>query len=661
LGKKEGLMKTSSDYLYWLKYDFDNLFETYDGTGGLLVFRPWPGGFNNIRMSLELAAVFAYLKNRTLVIPPTDHFYLLKGDNHLSDFFDLEDIGLKTLDFEAFSDAEGIECTWEAVESRYKAIQVGLGSDKKPSSGNITLNFEKIPPPPGFTKRKQVLNWHEIADDQDPVLFFNKTLLGNFYQVAYSSRMHQATRFVARHVHYSAEILQLASTFIHQLGDRQYYAMHVRRNDFQYKHVRIPCELIVKHIDGSIPTGSKLYIATDHQDRAFFEPLKNKYDVCFYDDFCGERKIANNLIPIIEQLICTRALLFIGQELSTLSSYIYRLRGYMDDIENKEYYVNTSEYKASDQLPFRKAFHCDNNWLREHKDGWDFGESKIFVSIASYRDRQLQETIESAIHHATDPGRVVIGINLQDSEQYHDELKAKAYQNVKFLYTPPDQSKGVVSARRDIIDALYAKEDYFLQIDSHTRFKENWDNILINQLESIPGDKVIISTYPNGFVYPDPELAYLKLPHNAPLIFEKFINDDRRDNRFKPRNLVSLKDYEVVDNMRIAAGFLFADSRWIEEVPLPKEGILSYGEEDYLTFLSFLKGWEIKVPSEAVVWHNYDWRDRDGKPYRLCRSTSGIDMEDKAIDIINDVLFNQKHERTVEDLEDYLGVTFKKQ
>ena len=101
-----GLSKNATgyprDYLYWLKYNFSNLLKLYDGTDGYLVFRPWPGGFNNIRMSLELAAVFAYLKNRTLVLPPTYHMYLLKGESNLADYFDLDDIGIETVDFEEF-------------------------------------------------------------------------------------------------------------------------------------------------------------------------------------------------------------------------------------------------------------------------------------------------------------------------------------------------------------------------------------------------------------------------------------------------------------------------------------------------------------------------------------------------------------------------------
>lgn len=648
------------DYYYWLKYDSDNLFKLYDGTDGYLVFRPWPGGFNNIRMSLELAAVFAYIKNRTLVLPPTYKMYLLRGDSNLSDFFDLDDIGIKTICFEEFCDMEGIKRSWDAVEQKYEAILVGANKDGYANTSDVSLNFEKITPPKNFTKWKRLVHWDEIVDDSKDVIFFNKDLLGNFYQVAYSSKMQQVKKYVARHIHYRADVFDLAWEFIHQLGDRDYYAIHIRRNDFQYEHVRIPCEDILKHIKNRIPAGSKLYIATDHKEKDFFKLLEDTYDVYYYGDLSGNREVDYNLIPIIEQLICTRAVLFIGQDYSTLSSYAYRLRGYMDDIVDKNYHVNTSKYKMSDQFPLLLTPSFVANWHREHIDAWDFHESTIFLSIASYKDGQLHKTIESAIKHAANPSRIFIGVNLQDSHQCYRDLLSKSYPNTKVLFTPFDQSKGVVQARRKLIDELYEDEDYFLQIDSHTRFKDNWDNILINQIHSIPNSKVIISTYPNEFTYPDPNMEYLKLPYNAPLVFDNFINDNRRDNRFKPRNLGPLKDYDVVDNKRVAGGFLFTDARWIKEVSLPKDGIICTGEEDYMTYLSYLKGWDFKLPSEAVVWHNYDWKDRKGKPYRSHNTNLGK-VEDRAVDIINDVLFNQKYARSLDELEKFLGLTLKKQ
>ena len=45
-----------------------------------------------------------------------------------------------------------------------------------------------------------------------------------------------------------SEIFDLAWQFINKLGDKSYYAIHIRRNDFQYKDLFITCEDILNNI-----------------------------------------------------------------------------------------------------------------------------------------------------------------------------------------------------------------------------------------------------------------------------------------------------------------------------------------------------------------------------------------------------------------------------
>lgn len=68
-----------------------------------ITFEPWPGGFNNIRMSLEMAAALAVAMDRTLVLPPKYHMYL-RGTSDFQDYFDYNDMqkGISTITYLEF-------------------------------------------------------------------------------------------------------------------------------------------------------------------------------------------------------------------------------------------------------------------------------------------------------------------------------------------------------------------------------------------------------------------------------------------------------------------------------------------------------------------------------------------------------------------------------
>jgi DUF2075 family protein len=70
--------------------------------------------------------------------------------------------------------------------------------------------------------------------------------------------------------------------------------------------------------------------------------FKNDYTVIFLQDIMTKMKICicEDISGLVEQIICARSNKFIGNKLSTVSSYIYRLRLYMSDITDKSYYIN---------------------------------------------------------------------------------------------------------------------------------------------------------------------------------------------------------------------------------------------------------------------------------------------------------------------------------
>ena len=234
----------------------------------------------------------------------------------------------------------------------------------------IVFNFLSPEQPASeLVKGREVVPFGDFFDDSE-LVFFDRNVFGNFYQSIVSARDLDLKRLIARHVHYRPDIFELAHHFIRQLEGEPYAAIHIRRNDFQYDHVIKDASEIRDNIWGSIPEGSRLYVSTDHMDKAFFHSLGEVYDLCFYSDLVDQvdEDVPVNWLPLVEQLICTRAFLFVGQDLSTFSNYIFRLRGYMDDVENKDYYLGTEPFDAGRQLRFAEDRRFSATWTREYRD-----------------------------------------------------------------------------------------------------------------------------------------------------------------------------------------------------------------------------------------------------------------------------------------------------
>jgi hypothetical protein len=112
--------------------------------------------------------------------------------------------------------------------------------------------------------------------------YFKDNLLGSFYLTLYTDKQPEICKYVARHIHYNKEIFTEAYKAVEFLGTN-YYAIHIRRNDFQYKDLFLSAEQIYNNIKNVVPEGAKLYISTDEKDKTFFNLLAEHYKLYFYD------------------------------------------------------------------------------------------------------------------------------------------------------------------------------------------------------------------------------------------------------------------------------------------------------------------------------------------------------------------------------------------
>lgn len=248
----------------------------------------------------------------------------------------------------------------------------------------------------------------------------------------------------------------------------------------------------------------------------------------------------------------------------------------------------------------------------------------IFVSIVSYRDADLQNTVDNLFANAADPRRVCAGIYLQVDEKLDQDCLVKARPNVRIETIDAGDAKGCSWARRKV-QALWRGEDYFFQVDSHMRFAKGWDEILLNMIEQCPSTKPVISTYPLPFTPPN-ELHADRYVTIKPKAF------DTDGVLLQNSGMVPLTpDQALVQSAFISGGMLFGPASIIREVP-SDEHIFFTGEEIMMGVRLWTHGYDIYVPNKVIAYHNYHpaperpriWQDSAAQTQRIARSRARV-------------------------------------
>jgi [Skp1-protein]-hydroxyproline N-acetylglucosaminyltransferase len=228
----------------------------------------------------------------------------------------------------------------------------------------------------------------------------------------------------------------------------------------------------------------------------------------------------------------------------------------------------------------------------------------IFVSIASYRDSETVPTIDALFETSKYPHRIFVGLVLQNDQRHDTELGIGKYHdnnNVRCLQLDSRFALGPCYAR-SLAQSLHQGESFVLQIDSHMRFRPNWDEYLVDLLLKTAkvnnNPKVLLTAYPVGYT----------LPNDVPmetrgtlLVPWKFDNNGML--RQRGRLLQPTTDTAIPCRL-YAAGFNFGLSSIIKDVPYdPTLDFLFFGEELSMAVRFYTHGYDLYSPSETVVFH----------------------------------------------------------
>ena len=237
---------------------------------------------------------------------------------------------------------------------------------------------------------------------------------------------------------------------------------------------------------------------------------------------------------------------------------------------------------------------------------------KIFVSIAAYQDPMLIETLASAFVKAKNPENLVFCVLNQNDDQL--ELRKIKFRNqVIYKHIDPLFARGPCWARRRIQE-MYTNEDYYLQIDSHTIFQKNWDELLIayhSWVKKGINKKFVITGYPRSFkiektIHANETIFKMSTSHPYTLgitFREKRLFEDGHysmQKNFKPVKTV----FEPVMGLLVGGGFIFSEGDFINKIPYDEQ-LYFHGEELNLALRLFTNDWKVVHIPRIPLFHQY--------------------------------------------------------
>jgi len=283
--------------------------------------------------------------------------------------------------------------------------------------------------------------------------------------------------------------------------------------------------------------------------------------------------------------------------------------------------------------------------------------STIFVSIASYCDSELLPTMFDMINKALAYERISIGVVLQHDDDDNDTKDSimstlTSYfgddwvcSNIRILSIHRNHATGPCWAR-SLAQRLARGEEFVLQIDSHMRFRANWDVYLLQQIKKCDSLS-ILTTYPLGYNFPNNIPADTRATLLVPSVFDKNNLLRQKSRIISPSINASM--YKTNDNIPStlwAAGFNFGPKSSMKDVPyddnLPE---LFFGEELSMALRLSSYGYKFFAPPESVCYHLWS---RDHRPTFQNTRKINIDSrrisKNRSIDIVKNQLLGHNRE-----------------
>lgn len=229
----------------------------------------------------------------------------------------------------------------------------------------------------------------------------------------------------------------------------------------------------------------------------------------------------------------------------------------------------------------------------------------IIILIPALNEKFISQTIDSAIEKSSGRNRIKFAVLEQSTTGNFSNISNS--DNIKIDKVLTKSPIGVGAARNRLLDFV-EDEDFFLGIDSHTIFTENWDEELINRYLKIVsdlGNKVLISQPLHWATVEDGKLVVDKNTESMPpwkLKIDGLVA--------KAENISVDKSYEI--HYSLSCHFMFGYASIVKDIPFDKE-LFFIAEEPLLSIRYATRGYNLVAINYNPMYHlsKYSIRPED--------------------------------------------------
>jgi [Skp1-protein]-hydroxyproline N-acetylglucosaminyltransferase len=259
---------------------------------------------------------------------------------------------------------------------------------------------------------------------------------------------------------------------------------------------------------------------------------------------------------------------------------------------------------------------------------WE-GMETIYVSVASYRDPECSPTVDSIYARAKHPDRIRVAVVLQRTEDdemcptpeescsVNPEQALCKYRHLIDIYEMDARlAVGPVFARH-LGHRLYRGEYYAMQVDSHVRFIQDWDDDIITQFKQGRNEMAVLTTYLSDLIGSIDPVTHESRHPDRPIMCNTDYEGSGQLKHLRhgqqPEGPAGIHGQPTLHPFW-AAGFSFARGHFVVNVPYDQYlPMVFQGEEISIGLRGFTYGYDYYANEKSICFHMYAVKENKKK------------------------------------------------